>query len=125
MDTFLGRFKNLIFSAGHPVRPGDRSGGAGAPPLREGKSVSSACAAISAVTPIETAVVHSQQWVQNIFKNYAYLRGVRGENRDLRSEIEQLKIQQTRMEEDARIARRVQALLGFKEQTSTLRSRPR
>ncbi len=116
MDTFLGRFKNLIFLAailfaqviGLAVqvrRPSD-----------EGETRLIRVWAISAVTPIETAVVHSQEWVQNIFTNYAYLRGVRRENRELRAEIQQMKIQQTRMDEDARMARRVQALLGFKEQ---------
>jgi rod shape-determining protein MreC len=116
MDTFLGRFKNLIVLAailfaqviGLAVqvrRPSD-----------EGQTRLIRVWAISAVTPIEAAVVHSQQWVQNIFKNYAYLRGIRRENRELRAQIEQMKIQQTRMEEDARMARRVQALLGFKEQ---------
>lgn len=116
MDTFLGRFKNLIFLAailfaqviGLAVqvrRPSD-----------EGETRLIRVWAISAVTPIETAVVHSQQWVQNIFKNYAYLRGVRRENRELRAQLQQMTIQQTRMEEDARMARRVQALLGFKEQ---------
>jgi rod shape-determining protein MreC len=116
MDTFLGRFKNLIVLAailfaqviGLAVqvrRPSD-----------EGQTRLIRVWAISAVTPIETAVVHSQQWVQNIFKNYAYLRGVRRENRELRGQIQQMTIQQTRMEEDARMARRVQALLGFKEQ---------
>ncbi len=116
MDTFLGRFKNLIVLAailfaqviGLAVqvrRPSD-----------EGQTRLLRVWAISAVTPIETAVVHSQQWVQSIFTNYAYLRGVRRENRELRGQIERMKIQQTRMEEDARMARRVQALLGFKEQ---------
>jgi rod shape-determining protein MreC len=116
MDTFLGRFKNLIVLAailfaqvvGLAVqvrRPSD-----------EGQTRLIRVWAISAVTPFETAVVHSQEWVANIFKNYAYLRGVRRENRELRAEIQQMKIQQTRMDEDARMARRVQALLGFKEQ---------
>ena len=116
METFLGRFKNLIVLAvilfaqvvGLAVqvrRPTD-----------EGETRLLRIWAISAVTPIETAVVHSQQWVQNIFKNYAYLRGVRRENRELKAQVEQMRIQQTRMEEDARMARRVQALLGFKEQ---------
>ena len=116
MDTFLGRFKNLIVFAailfaqviGLAVqvrRPSD-----------EGQTRLIRLWAISAVAPIETAVVHSQQWVQNIFKNYAYLRGVRRENRELKAQLAQMQIQQTRMEEDARMARRVQALLGFKEQ---------
>jgi rod shape-determining protein MreC len=116
MDTFLGRFKNLIVLAailfaqviGLAVqvrRPSD-----------EGETRLIRVWAISAVTPFETAVVHSQQWVQNIFNGYFYLRGVRRENRELKAQLEQIKIQQTRMEEDARMARRVQALLGFKEQ---------
>lgn len=116
METFLGRFKNLIVLAailfaqvvGLAVqvrRPSD-----------EGETRLIRVWAISAVTPLETAVVHSQDWVTNIFKNYAYLRGVRRENRELRAEVQQMKIQQTRMEEDARMARRVQALLRFKEQ---------
>ena len=115
MDTFLGRFKNLIFLAailfaqvvGLAVqvrRPSD-----------EGETRLIRVWAISAVTPFETAVVHSQQWVQNIFKGYFYLRGVRRENRELKAQLDQMKIQQTRMEEDARMAHRVQALLGFKE----------
>lgn len=116
MDTFLGRFKNLIVLAailfaqvmGLAVqvrRPSD-----------EGETRLIRVWAISAVTPFENAVVHSQQWVQNVFKSYFYLRGVRRENRELKAQLEQMTIQQTRMEEDARMARRVQALLRFKEQ---------
>ena len=51
-----------------------------------------------------------------MWTNYAYLRGVRRENRQLKAEIERMKIDQARFDEDARMARRVQALLGFKEQ---------
>jgi len=71
---------------------------------------------ISAVTPLEKTVVHSQQWVQNLWTTYVYLHGVRRENRELRAEIERMKIEDARLSEDARMARRVQALLTFKEQ---------
>jgi len=61
-------------------------------------------------------VVHSQEWVQDTWTTYAYLRGVRRENRELRAELGRMKIDDARISEDARMARRVQALLAFKEQ---------
>jgi rod shape-determining protein MreC len=116
MDTFLGRYKNLIVLAAilfiqiialavqvhRPTQGGDTR------LLR--------LWAISAVTPVETAVVHTQKWVNAIWKNYVYLRGVRRENRELRAEIDRMKVEDARYAEDARMARRVQALLAFKEQ---------
>jgi rod shape-determining protein MreC len=51
-----------------------------------------------------------------LWHNYFYLRGVRQENRELRDQIEQLQLQQVRLRQDAEQARRLQALLGFKEQ---------
>ena len=116
MDTFLGRYRNLIVLAAilsaqiialavQVRRPSD-----------EGETRLIRIWAISAVAPLEKAVVHSQQWVQGLWTNYAYLRGVRRENRELRAEIERMKIEDARINEDARMARRVQTLLGFKEQ---------
>ncbi|MGC2109297.1 MAG: rod shape-determining protein MreC [Candidatus Korobacteraceae bacterium] len=116
MDTFLGRYKNLIVLAAilfaqiialavQVRRPSDA-----------GETRLIRLWAVSAVTPIEKFVVHSQQWVQGLFTNYAYLRGVRRENRELKAEIERMKIDDARLSEDARMARRVQALLAFKEQ---------
>ncbi|MFZ0915227.1 MAG: rod shape-determining protein MreC [Candidatus Korobacteraceae bacterium] len=116
MDTFLGRYKNLIVLAAilfvqiialavqvhRPTQGGDTR------LLR--------LWAISAVTPVETAVVHAQKWVNDTWNNYAYLRGVRRENRELRAEIERMKVEDARYAEDARMARRIQALLAFKEQ---------
>jgi len=72
--------------------------------------------AVSAVTPFEKAISSIQNGTWNIWHNYAYLRGVRAENRDLRQQIEQLRLEQARLSEDAAQARRLQALLGFKEQ---------
>ena len=116
MDTFLGRYKNLIVLAvilfaqiialAVQVRR----------PTQGGDTRLLRLWAISAVTPVEKAVVHSQQWVYNTWKTYAYLRGVRRENRELRAEIERMKVEDARFAEDARMARRVQALLAFKEQ---------
>jgi rod shape-determining protein MreC len=72
--------------------------------------------AVDAVTPFEKGVVWVESGVNNLWRNYFYLRGVRQENRDLKLQIERLRIEQVRLSEDAEQARRLQALLGFKEQ---------
>jgi rod shape-determining protein MreC len=71
---------------------------------------------VSAVTPLEKALVWCQNGLGGLWNNYIYLRGVRQENRDLKFEIERLRLDQVRLSEDAAQARRLQALLGFKEQ---------
>jgi len=72
--------------------------------------------AVDAVTPFEKSIVWLQSGVSNLWHNYFYLRGVRQENRELKLQIEQLRIEQVRLNDDAEQARRLQALLGFKEQ---------
>ena len=72
--------------------------------------------AVSAVTPFEKGFVHSVDWVSSGWHNYAYLRHVRRQNDELRDEIQRLRLQQVRLNEDAGQARRLQSLLGFKEQ---------
>jgi rod shape-determining protein MreC len=72
--------------------------------------------AVDAVTPFEKGIVWFQSSVTNLWHNYFYLRGVRQENRELKLQIERLRIEQVRLNEDAEQARRLQALLGFKEQ---------
>jgi rod shape-determining protein MreC len=72
--------------------------------------------AVGAVTPLEKALVWGQTSCGNIWHNYLYLRGVRAENRDLKQQIERMRIEQVRISQDADQARRLQALLGFKEQ---------
>ena len=71
---------------------------------------------IGALTPIEKGVVHTREWIHDTWRNYFYLRDVRRENEALRREIERMQLEQIRMQEDAGQARRLQALLGFKEQ---------
>lgn len=71
---------------------------------------------VTAVTPFEKAIVWAQTGTSNLWHNYFYLRGVRQENRDLKAEIERLRMEQVRLSEDAGQARRLQLLLGFKEQ---------
>jgi rod shape-determining protein MreC len=70
---------------------------------------------VSAVSPLEKAIVWCQNGLGGIWSNYVYLRGVRQENRDLKFEIERLRLEEVRLSDDAQQARRLQALLGFKE----------
>ena len=74
--------------------------------------------AVTAVTPVERLIVHSQAGLYGVWHNYLYLRGVRQENRDLKAEIERMKLEQVQLSEDATQARRLQALLSFKNQYS-------
>ncbi len=72
--------------------------------------------AVSAVTPFEKVLVWMQAGTGNLWHNYFYLRGVRAENRELKQQLEQLRLEHVRLNEDAAQARRLQVLLGFKEQ---------
>ena len=72
--------------------------------------------AVGAVTPAENVLLWAQTSTSHIWQNYFYLRGVRAENRNLRAQIERMSLEQVRMSQDADQARRLQALLAFKEQ---------
>ncbi|GAC1513263.1 MAG: hypothetical protein NVS1B11_25250 [Terriglobales bacterium] len=71
---------------------------------------------VGAITPLEKGIVGLQSGCAGLWHNYFYLRGVRQENRDLKAQIEQFRLEQVRLKEDAEQARRLQILLGFKEQ---------
>jgi rod shape-determining protein MreC len=71
---------------------------------------------VGAITPLEKCLVSTQNGISGLWHNYVYLRGVRQENRDLRQEIERLRIEQVRLSQDAEQAQRLQALLGFREE---------
>src|SRR5207248_11435207 len=71
---------------------------------------------VGSVAPLEKVIVWGQSGLGDLWNNYVYLRGVRQENRDLKFEIERLRLEQVRLADDAHQARRLQALLGFKEQ---------
>ncbi len=70
---------------------------------------------VSAVTPFEKALVWTQHGLSGTWHNYLYLRGVRAENRQLKQQIEQMRIDEVRLSEDAEQARRLQRLLAFQE----------
>ena len=72
--------------------------------------------AVDAITPLERGLVWVQNGTTDIWHNYFFLRGVRAENRQLKGQIEQMRLEQVRLSEDAAQARRLQLLLAFKEQ---------
>jgi rod shape-determining protein MreC len=72
--------------------------------------------AVGALAPFERGLVWVQNSTGNVWHNYFYLRGVRAENRHLKEQIEQMRLEQVRLSEDAAQARRLQTLLAFKEQ---------
>ena len=72
--------------------------------------------AVRAITPFERGVVWVQNGGRNVLHDYFFLRGVRAENRQLKDQIEQMKLAQARLSEDAIQAQRLQSLLAFKEQ---------
>ena len=72
--------------------------------------------AVDAITPFERVLVWGQDRSRNLWHNYFFLRGVRAENRQLKEQIEQMRLEQVRLSEDAAQARRLQSLLAFKEQ---------
>ncbi len=116
METVLGRYRNLIILVGvlflqllglavQVKRSSD---------AQETRLIR--VWAVDAITPFE----HGLMWVQNstgdLWRNYVYLRGVRAENRELKQEIDQMRLEQVRLNEDAAQAHRLQSLLAFKEQ---------
>jgi rod shape-determining protein MreC len=71
---------------------------------------------VGALAPFERGLIWAQSSSGNVWHNYFYLRGVRAENRDLKQQIEQMRLEQVRLNEDAAQAHRLQNLLAFKEQ---------
>ncbi|MFZ1006552.1 MAG: rod shape-determining protein MreC [Candidatus Sulfotelmatobacter sp.] len=72
--------------------------------------------AVGAITPFERGLVWVHDGSRNLWHNYFFLRGVRAENRELKAQIEQMRLEQVRLSEDAAQAHRLQQLLAFKEQ---------
>src|SRR6204780_643260 len=72
--------------------------------------------AVDLITPFERGLVWAQNGSDKLWHNYFFLRGVRAENRQLKQQIEQMRLDQVRLSEDAQQAHRLQQLLTFKEQ---------
>ncbi|HZQ95064.1 MAG TPA: rod shape-determining protein MreC [Candidatus Sulfotelmatobacter sp.] len=116
MESVLGRYRNLIILVGvlflqvlglaMQVKRGPES--------QDTRLIR--IWAVGALSPFERSLVWLRNSTGSIWHNYFYLRGVRAENRDLKQQIEQMRLEQVRLSEDAAQAHRLQTLLAFKEQ---------
>jgi rod shape-determining protein MreC len=70
---------------------------------------------VTAFTPIEKVFVSTGRFFRNGWHDYADLRGARKQNVELQEEVARLQMEQVRLKQDADQARRLQALLDFKE----------
>ncbi len=71
---------------------------------------------VSTIAPFERMLIYMGGGVRGVWSNYIDLRDVRRENQQLKAESDRMRLERAREQEDARQARRIQALLGFKEQ---------
>jgi rod shape-determining protein MreC len=117
MESVLGRYRNLIILVGVLFL---QVLGLAVQVKRGGNEAESTRLiriwVVGAISPFERMVVWAQNGTSNLWHNYFYLRGVRAENRQLKEQIEQMRLEQVRLSEDAAQAHRLQALLAFKEQ---------
>ncbi len=116
METVLGRYRNLTILVGVLFL---QVLGLAVQVKRSGDAQNTRLIriwAVDLITPFERGLVWTQTGSSNLWHNYFYLRGVRAENRDLKQQIERMRLDQVRMTEDANQAHRLQSLLGFKEQ---------
>ena len=65
--------------------------------------------------PAEKAITSIGSGIGNLWKNYVDLRDVRAQNEELKAQLDRLRLEQVSLAEDASQARRLQALLGFKQ----------
>src|ERR1700750_3075776 len=101
MESVLGRYKNLIVLVGVLFA---QVLGLAVQVKRTTDTESTRLIriwAVNSVTPFEKVLNWVHGGTGNLWHNYFYLRGVRKENRDLRAEIERLRLEQVRLNEDA------------------------
>ena len=72
--------------------------------------------AVSAVSPLEKLFLRMGHGVRNAWEGYVDLRHVRQQDRELKDELNRIRIEQAALSSDARQGQRLQELLAFKEQ---------
>src|SRR6202453_981795 len=116
MDFLLGRYRNLTILVGVLFL---QVLGLAVQVKRSGEAENTRLIriwAVDAITPLERVLVWAQNSSGNLWHDYFFLRGVRAENRQLKQQIDQMRLEQVRLSEDAEQAQRLQKLLAFKEQ---------
>ncbi len=116
MESVLGRYRNLTILVGVLFL---QVLGLAVQVKRTGEAENTRLIriwAVDTITPFERILVWAQNGSSNVWHNYIFLRGVRAENRQLKQQIEQMRLEQVRLSEDAEQAHRLQQLVGFREQ---------
>jgi len=119
MENFFVRYKNplalmavviiqVVALATQVKRPETAKASGGSTPLIRVWTV-------TAFTPIEKMFINTGHFFRNGWHNYADLRSVRRQNQDLQDKVARLQMEQVLLKQDADQARRLQALLEFKE----------
>src|SRR5215471_9636401 len=67
------------------------------------------------IMPIERVFTAAGSWISESWHGYVNVNGLRRENSELREQNEKLLLEQARISEEASEARRLQALLDFKQ----------
>ncbi len=120
MDSFLSRFKNALVLVGlllaqtiglaiqvrRPVETGAPDGD---------KLTLARFWVVGAVTPVEHVFFATTHGIRSTWSNYVDLRHVRQHDRDLQYQIDQLRLQQASIAEDAVQGHRLQAMLAFQQ----------
>jgi rod shape-determining protein MreC len=70
---------------------------------------------VGVVTPPEMLLHGTGKGIRGLWSNYVDLIHVRKENKQLKSELDHLRLEEDSLAEDARQGQRLQALLGFRE----------
>ena len=128
MESFFSRFKNplvliaivlmqviaLAMQVQRPLR-GLETGG-----TADGRRVTLLRRwSVIAITPFEKVIHGSSMKVRGVWDDYIDLRNTRKSNAELRQDVARLREEQAEFAEDAAQGRRLQALLGFKQQYVT------
>lgn len=119
MENFFSRYKNplalmailfiqIVALATQVKRPESSTGAAASGGTRLIRLW-----AVSAISPLERALVSTGGFIRRNFHNYIDLHDVRKQNQALQDQVSQLKLEQVRLQADADQARRLRALLGF------------
>jgi rod shape-determining protein MreC len=116
MESFLGRYRNLTILVGVLFL---QALGLAVQVKRSNDAENTRLIRIwvvDSVTPFERILVWAQKSSGNLWHNYVFLRGVRAENRELKRQIEEMRLEGVRLSEDAEQDHRLQKLLAFKQQ---------
>ena len=121
MESFFSRFKSALVLAAVLLAQGiglaTQMRRADYPSHADGHHVRAARASEAFVlTPFEVVLRRIGTGVRGTWHNYVDLRHVRQHDRDLQYQIDQLRLREASLAEDARQGQRLQQLLGFKQQ---------